>query len=162
MSDCFGIMVKQYKLGQTAEQSNWIIGEGIWGPGIKGVGLRSMKAPGTAYDDPRVGKDPQPATMSAYQDLPNDENNDNGGVHINSGIPNYAFYLVATKIGGHAWKTAGPIWYRVLTGGKLKTNATFQEFANETLAEAGEYKAQVTEAWGEVGITVSEAVNPEL
>ena len=39
---------------------------------------------------------------------------DNGGVHINSGIPNHAFYLAATALGGHAWERAGRIWYDAL------------------------------------------------
>ena len=62
-----------------------------------------MKAPGTAYDDRALGKDPQPAHMSDYVDT----TDDNGGVHINSGIPNQAFYLVATTLGGNAWEAAG-------------------------------------------------------
>ena len=63
-----------------------------------------MKAPGTAYDDPRLGgKDPQPAHMGDYVDT----TDDNGGVHINSGIPNHAFYLAATALGGHSWEKAG-------------------------------------------------------
>ena len=56
------------------------------------MALRSMKAPGTAYDDPVLGKDPQPAHMRNFVHT----NQDNGGVHINSGIPNRAFYLAAT------------------------------------------------------------------
>ena len=56
-----------------------------------------MAAPGTAYDDPVIGKDPQPADMAHYVDT----TDDNGGVHINSGIPNRAFYLAATAIGGY-------------------------------------------------------------
>ena len=54
----------------------------------------------------------QPATMSEYQQLSNDQNGDNGGVHVNSGIPNHAFYFVATSIGRHE---AGQIWYRAST-----------------------------------------------
>ena len=61
-----------------------------------------MSAPGTAYDDPILGKDPQPADMDHYVELKEDE--DDGGVHINSGIPNRAFYLAATAIGGPAWE----------------------------------------------------------
>ena len=56
-----------------------------------------MKAPGTAYDDPVLGKDPQPAHMDDFVET----DQDNGGVHINSGIPNHAFYLAATAIGGY-------------------------------------------------------------
>jgi Zn-dependent metalloprotease len=57
-SDVFGIMVKQWKLGQSSEDANWLIGEGIWAKGINGRALRDMQNPGTAYDDPKVGKDP--------------------------------------------------------------------------------------------------------
>ena len=32
---------------------------------------------------------------------------DNGGVHINSGIPNHAFYLTAVALGGNAYDKAG-------------------------------------------------------
>jgi Zn-dependent metalloprotease len=75
-----------------------MIGSEVWTPNIAGDALRSMKAPGTAYDDPLVGKDPQPAHMDDYVETIQD----NGGVHINSGIPNHAFYLAATEIGGFA------------------------------------------------------------
>ena len=66
ISDVFGSLVKQRSLGQTAAQADWLIGAGLWAAGINGVALRSMKAPGTAYDDPLIGKDPQPDHMSRY------------------------------------------------------------------------------------------------
>jgi Zn-dependent metalloprotease len=69
--------------------------KGCW-QGINGKGLRSMSEPGTAYDDPLLGKDPQPAHMKDFIKT----REDNGGVHLNSGIPNRAFYLAATAIGG--------------------------------------------------------------
>lgn len=53
ISDVFGIMTKQYTNNTKVEDDDWLIGEGILLPGVKGVALRSMKAPGTAYDDPR-------------------------------------------------------------------------------------------------------------
>ena len=59
-----------------------------------------MKAPGTAYDDDVLGKDPQPATMDDYVRT----GRDNGGVHINSGIPNHAFYLARHR---HSAATPG-------------------------------------------------------
>ena len=97
--------------GQTAAQADWLIGEGLLAKGINGVALRSMKAPGTAYDDAKLGgKDPQPATMADYVDTDDDD----GGVHINSGIPNRAFSLVATAFGGSSWDRAGKIWYAAL------------------------------------------------
>ena len=97
LSDVWGSLVKQYKNHQDAASADWLIGSEVWTPTIAGDALRSMKAPGTAYDDPLVGKDPQPADMENYVETIQD----NGGVHINSGIPNHAFYLAATEIGGY-------------------------------------------------------------
>ena len=99
-SDVFGSLVKQHALGQTAEQADWLIGADLLGPDVQGSALRSMKAPGTAYDDDVLGKDPQPAHMDDYVDTSEDD----GGVHINSGIPNHAFYVAATTLGGNAWE----------------------------------------------------------
>ncbi|KAH7367465.1 hypothetical protein B0T11DRAFT_53886 [Plectosphaerella cucumerina] len=105
ISDVFGIMAKQIEEDETAEKADWLIGEACIMPGVKGTALRSMKAPGTAYDDPRFGKDPQPDHFDDY--VPMFE--DMGGVHIYSGIPNKAFWLVATKLGGYTWEKAGQI-----------------------------------------------------
>ena len=110
MSVVFGVLVKHWNVKQTASLADWIIGAGLLASSVKGVGLRSMKAPGTAYDDPRLGRDPQPAHMNDYYKGADD----NGGVHINSGVPNRAFYLAATAIGGCAWEAAGKIWYTAL------------------------------------------------
>jgi Zn-dependent metalloprotease len=156
MSDVFGSMVKQYskRTKQTAASADWLIGAGLLARGINGVALRSMKAPGTAYDDRRLGgRDPQPATMAGYVDTTDDD----GGVHINSGIPNRAFYLAATAFGGYAWDTAGKIWYAALSDPKLKSTATFVTFANRTVANAqtlfgADAKATVKSAWTTVGV----------
>lgn len=153
-SDVFGIMVKQWKLRQTAAKADWLIGAGLFAKGIDGVALRSMKAPGTAYDDPHLGKDPQPAHMKDYVK----GNFDNGGVHINSGIPNHAFYLVATALGGYAWDKAGRIWYETLCK-QIQANSSFVDAANATIVSAGnlygansvEQKA-VRDAWKRVGV----------
>jgi len=157
MSDVFGSLVKQYILKQTAEQADWLIGAGLFTPSIKGTALRSMKAPGTAYDDPVLGKDPQPGDMKHFVRT----FEDNGGVHINSGIPNRAFYLIAKAIGGYAWEEAGTIWYDTLRDSKLKPTTGFQKFANLTYANAIkrygitniEAKA-VKDGWSQVGIKV--------
>ncbi|MFI2199949.1 M4 family metallopeptidase [Streptomyces sp. NPDC020192] len=157
VSDVFGSLIKQYSLGQTADQADWLIGQGLLAPGVHGTALRSMKAPGTAYDDPRLGKDPQPATMAHYVHT----NRDNGGVHTNSGIPNHAFYLVASAIGGHAWERAGQIWYDVLTGGELPSDADFAAFATLTAKAAqtryggGAESEAVRKAWEQVGVRTS-------
>ncbi|MEE4420482.1 M4 family metallopeptidase [Streptomyces bugieae] len=155
VSDVFGSLIKQYALGQTADQADWLIGADLLGPNVTGKALRSMKAPGTAYDDDVLGKDPQPATMEGYVKTADD----NGGVHINSGIPNHAFYLVASKLGGKAWERAGQVWYDVLTGGELPKNATFADFAKLTIKAAqarfgtGDEHEAVVKAWSQVGIS---------
>jgi Zn-dependent metalloprotease len=96
--------------------------------------------------------------MRDYRDLPdnNRPGNDNGGVHINSGIPNRAFYLAATAIGGNAWEKAGRIWYTTLTE-KLHSTADFKTAADATVEVAGaSFSAAeqdaVRNAWREVGV----------
>jgi Zn-dependent metalloprotease len=162
MSDAMGSLVKQFTRHQTADQADWLIGADIFTPGIEADALRSMKAPGHAYDNALLGRDPQPDHMRAYQDLPDTDEGDNGGVHINSGIPNKAFYLVAVGIGGHAWEAPGHIWYESLRASTQTTD--FQAFADTTFLKAAELFGQdsaeqqaVVSAWDAVGITVSSA-----
>lgn len=158
LSDVFGIMIKQRMLNQDVNQSNWLIGENV----IIGndYALRSMKAPGTAYvDHPYIGTDPQPATMDHFINLPNTPQGDWGGVHYNSSIPNFAFYVTAINIGGYAWEKAGKIWYDAMVDKNLKRNATFKDFKNLTLVKAkalyginsNEYKA-TEQGWKEAKI----------
>ena len=132
MSDVFGSLVKQYKLQQSAEDADWLIGADVFSPDIQGDALRSMKAPGTAFNDPTLGQDPQPATMDDYVETVED----NGGVHINSGIPNYAFYTTATTLGGQAWERAGWVWYDSLRHPMLRPRDDFATFAGITLRVA--------------------------
>jgi Zn-dependent metalloprotease len=106
-SDVFGSAITQYVNGQDAESADWLIGDEIMGPELHGESLRSMKAPGTAYDNAIMGKDPQPDHMDNYFT----GSSDNQGVHINSGIPNKAFYLAAMAIGTDP---AASIWYHAL------------------------------------------------
>ncbi|TWB38882.1 M4 family metallopeptidase [Nitrospirillum viridazoti] len=152
-SDVFGSLIKQYAAGDTADQADWLIGEGLLIPkaGTNRTALRSMKAPGTAYDDPTLGKDPQPATMKDYYS----GSDDNYGVHINSGIPNHAFYLAATAIGGKAWETAGLIWYETLTT-RLQLWSEFKDAAAATREVAQKHGAAaakaVDDAWTAVGL----------
>ena len=169
MSDVFGSMVRQYHLNkQEAKDADWLIGKGIFAPGFQGRALRDMRAPGTAYNDPRLEKkDRQVGHMDDYVVLPDDEKpkNDRGGVHINSGIPNRAFYLVATTLGGHSWDKAGQIWYKTLLDLRLRRFAQdpnnwdncFPTFASLTCAHALEYgsdvQAVVKKAWNTVGVT---------
>jgi Zn-dependent metalloprotease len=134
MSDVFGALVEQYVRKQSTSEASWLIGEGLFTDQVQGKALRSMKAPGTAYDDDVLGKDPQPDSMDGYVRT----SADNGGVHINSGIPNRAFCLVATALGGNAWDTPAQIWYETLTGGTLAPNSTFRAFAKATATSAVE------------------------
>lgn len=160
ISDCFGSMVKQYAKGQTADQADWLIGEGLFIDKEKNPALRSMKAPGTAYTDVFGHKDNQPSHMRDYDDLPDDEDHDNGGVHENSGIPNHAFYLAAVGLGGKSWDKAGPIWYKALTDPTLRAFAqrrsnwpkVFELFAKLTVRYAGADWAVVEDAWKKVGV----------
>lgn len=161
-SDVFGSLVKQYARKQNVKQADWLIGSEIIAPGVNGVALRSMKDPGSAFNDPRLGgRDPQPKHMNDFVELPDDEFNDFGGVHINSGIPNFAFYLAARELGGFAWEEAGLIWYRSLL--QLFQTAQFKDCANITTQVAGtlfgtgsKQQQAVRSAWGEVGVGVSE------
>ncbi|HWQ12107.1 MAG TPA: M4 family metallopeptidase [Roseiflexaceae bacterium] len=157
MSDVFGSLVKQRMLNQTADQADWLIGAGLFTSNVNGVALRSMKAPGTAYDDPVLGKDPQPAHMRDFVYT----FEDNGGVHINSGIPNHAFYLAATRLGGYAWEKAGLIWYETLRDSRLRPITGFRRFARLTILNAGRIfgagspeQQAVRESWSQVGIVI--------
>jgi Zn-dependent metalloprotease len=155
-SDVFGSLVKQKVKGHTAAEADWIVGEGLFTEKVNGVGIRSMKAPGTAYDDPLLGKDPQPGHMDDFVVT----TSDHGGVHINSGIPNRAFYLAATALGGNAWEKAGMIWYVTLRD-KLRANSDFAEAVRMTIATAGQLygvdgpeQEAVRQAWESVGLSI--------
>ncbi|WIB61346.1 M4 family metallopeptidase [Curtobacterium sp. MCLR17_007] len=155
ISDVFGSLVAQYTAGQSADQATWLIGEGLFTPAVHGVALRSMRAPGTAYDDPVLGKDPQPGTMAGYVET----TEDSGGVHTNSGIPNHAFFLAATTIGGNAWQGAGAVWWDALTSSAVTASIDFAGFATATVDAAdarfgagSTQSAAVSGAWRTVGV----------
>jgi Zn-dependent metalloprotease len=155
MADVFGSLIKQWTRQEKAEDADWLIGEGLLTDNVNGVALRSMADPGTAYDDPVLGKDTQPAHMDNYDHT----FSDNGGVHANSGIPNHAFYLAATTLGGFSWEKAGLVWYEVLTGSQLTRTSQFQTFATLTVQAATRLfpgstteSTVIREAWADVGI----------
>ncbi|KAF4634765.1 hypothetical protein G7Y89_g3347 [Cudoniella acicularis] len=162
LSDVFGIMAKQWHKKQTVEQADWLIGEDCLIPEQKGFALRSFANPGTAYefgsDDFNFrgpAKDPQ---KSKYTDRFKGSE-DRYGVHIDSGIPNKAFYLLAKKLGGYSWEKAGQIWYSALTSNEVPKNCEFRRWARHTVDAAekdpgfGKSVAdKVTEAWMEVGV----------
>jgi Zn-dependent metalloprotease len=156
LADCIGTIVKQNHLGQTVEQADWVIGKGLLRPTVNGDGIRSLAAPGQAYDDPILGRDPQPSHMRDYVET----EEDNGGVHINSGIPNHAFYLAAMAVGGKLLEVVGRIWFRTLVEG-LPNEPTFFDLAINTVDMAGQlygygsrYQWIVADAWAKVGIVV--------
>lgn len=148
VSDVFAICLKQRLQGQDAASGSWLIGEELFAPSVQARGLRDMAAPGTAYDDPRLGQDPQPDHMDRYVET----TDDNGGVHINSGIPNRAFHLAAVAIGGTSLEGAGRIWYAALTSGDVSPRADFATFAAATVAAAGDRADAVRGAWQQVGV----------
>jgi hypothetical protein len=151
-SDIFGVLVKQYAGRQTAEQANWLVGEGILKEGIKGRALRDMLNPGTAYDDPRMGKDPQPSDMAHYVKT----YGDHGGVHYNSSIPSKAFALFARAAGGYAWEAPGHIWFAARKA--AGNDPSFASFAYHTIEAArtlghADQVEKLQDAWKAVGVT---------
>ena len=156
IADVFGSMVKQRVAMEKADQADWLIGEGLFTPAVNGVALRSMSAPGTAYDDPLLGRDDQPAHMDDYVT----GLEDNGHVHTNSGIPNHAFYLAALNVGGYAWETAGLVWYSALVSPWVRRTTQFRTFAAVTVHQASvlfpftDTTEAVRDAWAQVGIEV--------
>ncbi|WP_314094954.1 M4 family metallopeptidase [Microbacterium foliorum] len=157
IADVFGALTEQFRLEQSAAEATWLIGAEIFTDAVEGSALRSMIQPGTAYDDDELGKDPQPDHMSGFVRT----TEDNGGVHINSGIPNRAFALFAIDLGGNAWETAGTVWYRALTVG-LSSTANFADFADATVAAASAIDdatgAAARRAWTTVGVYADERV----
>jgi hypothetical protein len=163
ISDVFAALTKQRVLGQDAAAANWLVGEGLFLPGVDARALRSMLEPGTAYDDPRLGRDPQVGSMADYIHT----EDDNGGVHLNSGIPNRAFALAARALGGSSWDRAGRVWYDALTGGAAGPDTDFVGFAEATIGSAGRLfpgdsgvAEQVSAAWAVVGVLGADSATP--
>jgi Zn-dependent metalloprotease len=161
VSDIFGLLVKQRLLNQSVDEADWLVGHNLLTENVNGIAIRSMKEPGTAYNDPVLGTDPQPGHMDDYVVTTEDA----GGVHINSGITNRAFYVMALEIGGYAWEKAGQIWYLALTD-KLSAASEFNDAAQLTYEAAGELfgkgsleQKAVRVGWNEVGLSVGAAGN---
>ncbi|MFJ9248381.1 M4 family metallopeptidase [Streptomyces sp. NPDC101776] len=155
--DVFAQLARQYHLDQTADEADWLAGAGLVVPALGGQALRSLRAPGTAYDNEPLGKDPQPDHMRDYVET----GTDNGGVHLNSGIPSLAFHRVAVALGGRAWERAGRVWWDALTVGEGMAAPTFEDWARRTAraaaaryGENGEEHRAVLAAWDSVGLPV--------
>lgn len=157
MADVFAICLSHWLSGADVDDAEWLIGAELFLPGVQARALRDMEAPGTAYDDPALGKDPQVGSMADYIDT----TDDNGGVHLNSGIPNRAFVLAARAVGGTSWDGAGRIWMTALAGSDVGPRTDFAGFAAATVAAAGEHADAVAGAWRKVGVEVGEAPAPE-
>ncbi|WJV30260.1 M4 family metallopeptidase [Rossellomorea sp. AcN35-11] len=105
MSDIFGTLVEF----DANNNPDWEIGEDIYTPNKSGDALRSMSDP-AKYGDP----DHYSVRYTGTQD--------NGGVHINSGIGNKAAYLLSqggthygVNVTGIGTAKTGAIYYRALT-----------------------------------------------
>jgi Zn-dependent metalloprotease len=152
-ADVFGSLVSQWKTKQSAASAAWTIGSGIMGPSTQVKALRTFKAERAFENDPNLGSDQQPKHLrNLYRGA-----SDNGGVHLNSGIPNHAFYLFAISIGGNAWDVPGGIWYEAMR--KLSSNSDFAEMAKTTqMIAAANHGANSAElkalklAWKTVGL----------
>lgn len=122
--------------GALIDRGNWTIGEAvIKSPPFPLKFLRSLEDPNGrgSYDtrDP-LGSVGQPAHMNEYAELPYTRKGDNGGVHVNSGIPNLAAFLIARAVGPEKMEQ---IYYRTLTQ-SLSPNSDFADAARLTIRAA--------------------------
>ncbi|MGN4679717.1 M4 family metallopeptidase [Bacillus cereus group sp. MYBK223-2] len=151
--DVFSVAIKQHVTGQTEGEMDWLIGSDIMTPKLSGNALRSMKAPGTAYDNDVMGKDPQFDHIRNFYD----GSRDDFGKYINTGILNKAFYLVAMGIGINM---AVQIWYyalqRLWEAVNLNDFADVISLSSQILAKKGEVSKEapqiVRSAFKEVGL----------
>lgn len=131
LGDVFGVLARQWKRKLDVTEADWTIGGDLLVKASTRRALRDLAAPGNAYrDDPFLGNDPQPA----HWDNRYRGDADNGGVHINSGIPNHAFYRAAIELGGRAWEQLGLTWYHALQ--TLHPDSRFIDCAEVTESRA--------------------------
>lgn len=133
------------------DNGNWLIGEQIVKPAFGAPALRSMEDPNQGMSQGSNGW--QPKNMSQFQNLSAQQ--DNGGVHVNSGIPNHAFYKLATAIG---MNDAGQIMHRALTT-YLNRNSEFSDLrlaaetsAKDLFGDGSNQMNAVSAAYSDVGI----------
>jgi hypothetical protein len=122
-SDMLASAIDASANNRDADTHNWLIGEEIMAASLAGEALRNMAEPGTAYDNPLMGRDPQPRDMSGYFE-PADP-------HLMSGIPNRWFYLICKEIGIPAGTL---IMYQTLQN--LWPTAVFADAAQVASAQA--------------------------
>lgn len=168
VSDIFAIIYKhrENKTLANAPDADWTIAK-IVVDGNSFAPLRSFAKPGSAYPDDcplalALGPDSQVSHMRQYFPTKDpSEENDFGGVHDYSGIPNHAFYLAAKNLQGSISDTVGPIWWDAIQ--EAKVNDGFAEFAQLTISSAKKQSSNaenaVRKAWEEVGVTRSGPLN---
>ncbi len=145
-ADIFGCMI---------ERKNWKMGEDIVRPGIYSSGaMRDLSDPHNGTN--QNGQGWQPRTMKEYRKLPNTTDGDNGGVHVNCGIPGHAFYLFASAVGK---EKAEKVYYLTLTD-YLSASSQFADMriaarlaCVELFGEDSPEEEAVTAAFDSVGIT---------
>lgn len=94
--------------GTLIDRSDWKVGEDVVMPGqFAGGCLRDLQNPHNGGNS-LADNGWQPAHMNEKYT----GTGDNGGVHINSGIPNHAYYLIANALGKNV---AEQIYYRALS-----------------------------------------------
>lgn len=159
-SDVFGAMVERYVRGESA--STWKIGEEAYTPTTAGDALRYMDNPHLAGKAGYTSDDDPDHYSERYTGT-----SDNGGVHINSGIANNAFYLVAkggthhksgVTVTGIGADDAAKIWFRALTSYMTSTTdfagaraATLQA-ATALFGQGSAQYSSVAQAWTAVGV----------
>jgi Zn-dependent metalloprotease len=150
-SDVFATIIKQKFQGQQPSEADWLIGDAIVTGNFPGKAIRSLKAPGTSNEF-----DIQPDHMDNYYK----GSSDNQGVHINSGIPNKAFYLAAMELG---MEDAQQIWFHCLKA--LWRTAGFSDMLSQILTICGQLSAEgkikaearqvVADSFSAVGLTIA-------
>ncbi len=137
-SDVFGTLVEFYGDPGNAD---WLSAEDIYTPGTPGDAGRDLSNPsggaaGTWNPVTPFGG-AQPDHMSIFAALPLVL--DSGGVHINSGIPNKAAYLIAqggsfygVTVTGIGRSAMGAIYYRTLTQ-YLTPTSNFMDARNASI-----------------------------
>lgn len=137
VADVMGVMAVHF-LNRELDANNlsWLLGDECM-LDLNGVkySLRSFEKPGTAYvNHPVIGTDPQPADMDGYYK----GSRDNYGVHINSGIPNKAFFEAINAYGTDIVSKLRLVKAWVMAVKKIGERGDFKAFVKGTMATAKE------------------------
>jgi len=105
--------------GSLIDRDDWRIGEDVVNLSFFPSGaLRDLQNPNNGGTSPG-DNGWQPKHMNEYQNLPETPDGDNGGVHVNSGIPNRAYFLFANTVGKDK---AEKVYYKALTDYLVKSS----------------------------------------